>query len=176
MRSKHLVVAALLAVAAIALLLSSCRTQVIATEIQTDTIRERYDSIIVQERVIEVQVPVPEVRIEQVVPDDTTSVIETDLYRSSAWLTAGLLHHTLETLQDASLTAQAVVADTTRTTIATDTRSGTIRETVTVEVNKLTFVQKILCATGAIVWSLLGGALLLYLAKFLLKRYGVLKN
>lgn len=96
----------------ISLLLAACRSQKAVAEktvIQTDTVYQTHDSIIVKERSVPVRMEIPVEKLVKVTPKDTVSVINSRLYKSTAWIEGGLLHHTLETLPDATLEAKAKV-------------------------------------------------------------------
>lgn len=82
----------------------------------TDTIaqHEQHDSVIVRERLVKVEVPVPVVKIERVVPKDTASTLTDGIYTSKAWVKDGLLFHSLFTAPDAKVSGKVQVADTTK--------------------------------------------------------------
>lgn len=82
----------------------------------TDTIaqHEQHDSVIVRERLVKVEVPVPVVKIERVVPKDTASTLTDGIYTSKAWVKDGLLFHSLFTATDAKVSGKVQVADTTK--------------------------------------------------------------
>lgn len=165
----------------ISLLLTACRSsKAVAgkTVIQTDTVYQTHDSIIIRERPVPVEVKIPDVRIERVAPRDTTSVIQTDLYKSTAWIQDGLLHHVLESKPNAVVTGVAQVTDTTKTTDSHQsvTNSQNIQRTDKIYINRLTRSQKFFCASGKIVWAVVGGAILFFVARFFLRKYGYLKK
>ena len=82
----------------------------------TDTIaqHEQHDSVIVRERLVKVEVPVPVVKIERVVPKDTASTLTDGIYTSKALVKDGLLFHSLFTAPDAKVSGKVQVADTTK--------------------------------------------------------------
>ena len=82
----------------------------------TDTIaqHEQHDSVIVRERLVKVEVPVPVVKIERVVPKDTASTLTDGIYTSKAFVKDGLLFHSLFTAPDAKVSGKVQVADTTK--------------------------------------------------------------
>lgn len=86
------------------------------TQDTTDTIaqHEQHDSVIVRERLVKVEVPVPVVKIERVVPKDTASTLTDGIYTSKAWVKDGLLFHSLFTAPDAKVSGKVQVADTTK--------------------------------------------------------------
>ena len=97
--------------------ITSCRTQqqtVIEKEVH-DTVTVTKDSIVIHERIVNVEVQVPEIHIERVVPEDTVSVIDNGLFTSTARLEDGFLHHSLVTNKGAKIPASVQVADTTHT-------------------------------------------------------------
>ena len=82
----------------------------------TDTIaqHEQHDSVIVRERLVKVEVPVPVVKIERVVPKDTASTLTDGIYTSKACVKDGLLFHSLFTASDAKVSGKVQVEDTTK--------------------------------------------------------------
>lgn len=82
----------------------------------TDTIaqHEQHDSVIVRERLVKVEVPVPVVKIERVVPKDTASTLTDGIYTSKACVKDGLLFHSLFTAPDAKVSGKVQVEDTTK--------------------------------------------------------------
>lgn len=110
----------------IACLLSGCATKKkamteTATEQETtkveqvkDTsITETHDTTRITQKLVPVEIAVPEAKLERTTKD-TTSVLETDLYRSTATLANGVLTHTLEAKPGAKLKGQATATDTTK--------------------------------------------------------------
>ena len=153
------------------------KKQVIHEVYKTDTLRVTKDTIIYKDRVVKVEVPVPVTNIKNVVPSDTMSILQSDIYKSKAWITEGLLHHTLETLPNASLSAPVVVHDTIMIHDSSEAINNMtqINTTDTVYVNKLTTMQKIYCNTGKFVLFVIFGAIAIFIARFFLKKYGILK-
>ena len=104
---------------ALLLVFVGCATHnVVEPNIQdtTDTIaqHEQHDSVIVRERLVKVEVPVPVFKIERVVPKDTASTLTDGIYTSKAWVKDGLLFHSLFTAPDAKVSGKVQVADTTK--------------------------------------------------------------
>ena len=164
----------------ISLLLTACRSSkavVEKTVIQTDTIYQKHDSVIVKERSVPVRVEIPVEKLVNVTPKDTTSVIKSRLYKSTAWIEGGLLHHELETLPDATLETTAKVADTTKISNNNQTirNNNQTEKTDTVYVNRLTASQKFFCRTGKVFWTVVILAILYFLITFLLRKRGILK-
>ena len=77
------------------------------------TIVETHDTTKVSQRIVPVEIAVPEAKLERTTKD-TTSVLETDLYRSTATWANGVLTHTLEAKPGAKLKGQATATDTTK--------------------------------------------------------------
>lgn len=89
------------------------RTDTTTTQESDSLATETTDSTIITQRMADVEVPIPQVHLERET-SDTSSTLETDLYRSTATIIDGKLHHTLETQPDARLNATIPVADTTK--------------------------------------------------------------
>lgn len=167
-RKLYLALAATLAVSAI-----SCRSHREILEINaTDTLTIVHDSIAIRDRIVKVEVPVPVVQLQNVVPNDTMSILTSDLYRSKAWLKDGNLFHTLETLPHATLTSNAVVQDTTKTNTKHEAINTKKKTTKIVEVNKLTAWQRFFKTSGEIFWSVVAGALFLFILRIIIKKVG----
>lgn len=77
------------------------------------TITETHDTTKVTERLVPVEVEIPAASKERTT-HDTTSVLETDLYKSTASWKNGVLHHTLEAKPGAKVKGTAAVRDTTK--------------------------------------------------------------
>lgn len=164
----------------ISLLLTACRSSKAVAEktvIQTDTVYQTHDSIIVKERSVPVRVEIPVEKLVKVTPKDTTSVIKSRFYKSTAWIEGGLLHHELETLPDATLETTAKVADTTKISNSNQTirNNDQTTKTNTVYVNRLTASQKFFCRTGKILWVAVILVILYFLITFFLRKRGILK-
>lgn len=141
MKTRNIITTVLL-LAAILLLATGCQTTRKAvketeTHIRADTIvsekadtaaSETSETIIIKERPTDVELAVPQARLERET-SDTTSVLQTDLYRSTATIKNGKLYHTLESLPGATIKGQATVADTTtlrtRNTLQKSTKNET---------------------------------------------------
>lgn len=147
-----------------------------ATHIQ-DTVFVTKDSIVIQERIVEVEVPVPVTDIERVVPADTASVIDNGLFTSTASVQDGMLHHTLRSNPRATVTGSAAVRDTTKTSdkylnIYVNDQE---QRTDTVYTNVLTVPQKVFVCVGKGTLGILFAAILIFLGRFYLKKRGLLK-
>lgn len=79
-----------------------------------NTVTEHHDSVMVNERIVYVNVPLPVVKYVNITKD-TTSTLQDGLYKSNASIRNGILTHTLETLPGAKLNTKVNVQDTTKT-------------------------------------------------------------
>lgn len=77
------------------------------------TITETHDTTNITQRLVPVEVAIPPAMMERTT-HDTTSVLETDLYKSTASWKDGVLHHTLEAKPGAKVNGTAAVRDTTK--------------------------------------------------------------
>lgn len=77
------------------------------------TIVETHDTTRITQKLVPVEIAIPEAKLERTTKD-TTSVLETDLYRSTATWANGVLTHTLEAKPGAKLKGQATATDTTK--------------------------------------------------------------
>lgn len=146
------------------MLLASCRTQKVATEVRTtDTVTIVKDSIIIRNREVKVNVPVPIVQLRDVVPEDTASILMSDIYKSKAWLKNGKLYHTLETLPNATITGSTTLSDTTKT--STKEKAINNNSQKIIKVNELTSLQKFFYKSGIILWFLFIVLLIVYLTR-----------
>lgn len=160
-------------------LLSACRTQqqTVIERTLHDTVTVTKDSIVIHERIVNVEVPVPEIQIERVVPEDTVSVIDNGFYISTACLENGFLFHSLKTKANAKFPASVQVADTTHTqgsSVSVTNTSESQKETVK-EVNVLTTTQSFFITVGKIACGLVLLAILIFFGRFYLKKRGLLK-
>ena len=116
----------ILLIITIAMLLAGCATKRKAMTETTDTsettkverekdttIIETHDTTKITQRLVPVEVEIPAASKERTT-HDTTSVLETDLYKSTASWKDGVLHHTLETKPGAKVKGTAAVRDTTK--------------------------------------------------------------
>lgn len=146
------------------MLLASCRTQKVATEVRTtDTVTIVKDSIIIRNREVKVNVPVPVVQLKDVVPEDTTSILMSDIYKSKAWLKNGKLYHTLETLPNATITGSTTLSDTTKTSTKEKVINNNSQKII--KVNELTSLQKFFYKSGIILWLLFITLFIVYLTR-----------
>ena len=116
----------ILLIITIAMLLAGCATKRKAMTETTDTsettkverekdttIIETHDTTKITQRLVPVEVEIPAASKERTT-HDTTSVLETDLYKSTASWKDGVLHHTLEAKSGAKVKGTAAVRDTTK--------------------------------------------------------------
>lgn len=117
----------ILLIITIAMLLAGCTTKRKAMTETTDTsetttkverekdstIIETHDTTKITQRLVPVEVEIPAASKERTT-HDTTSVLETDLYKSTAEWKDGILHHTLEAKPGAKVKGTAAVRDTTK--------------------------------------------------------------
>lgn len=82
-------------------------------QVKDTAITETYDTTRITQKLVPVEIAVPEAKLERTTKD-TTSVMETDLYRSTATWANGVLTHTLEAKPGAKLKGQATATDTTK--------------------------------------------------------------
>lgn len=82
-------------------------------QVKDTAITETYDTTRITQKLVPVEIAVPEAKLERTTKD-TTSVLETDLYRSTATWANGVLTHTLEAKPGAKLKGQATATDTTK--------------------------------------------------------------
>ena len=116
----------ILLIITIAMLLAGCATKRKTMTETTDTsettkverekdttIIETHDTTKITQRLVPVEVEIPAASKERTT-HDTTSVLETDLYKSTASWKDGVLHHTLEAMSGAKVKGTAAVRDTTK--------------------------------------------------------------
>ena len=100
----------------IASAICSCKTTKYVTvpEYHSDTVRvSTHDTIKVTQHAQDVSVPLPIVYLSNTTKD-TVSVLKDGLYKSTASIKDGLLHHSLYTLPNAKVDAKVNVTDTTK--------------------------------------------------------------
>lgn len=100
---------ALIIICIACLLAAGCATK---KKAMTETATEQETTRITQ-KLVPVEIAVPEAKLERTTKD-TTSVLETDLYRSTATWANGVLTHTLEAKPGAKLKGKATATDTTK--------------------------------------------------------------
>ena len=121
-------------VALVLWLLSGCCNRKTYESIIRDTVTvERVDSVVVTMREVDVDVPVPQITLEQWVPIDTLSVLDNGLYVSTVEVVGGQIHHTLKPVEGATLPATVTVSDTTHITQSVTHTSHTEKEKQVVE-------------------------------------------
>lgn len=82
-------------------------------QVNDTAITETHDTTRITQKLVSVEIAVPEAKLERTTKD-TTSVLETELYRSTATWANGVLTHTLEAKPGAKLKGQATATDTTK--------------------------------------------------------------
>lgn len=82
-------------------------------QVKYTAITETHDTTRITQKLVPVEIAVPEAKLERTTKD-TSSVLETDLYRSTATWANGVLTHTLEAKPGAKLKGQATATDTTQ--------------------------------------------------------------
>ncbi len=95
---------------------SETTTQLENTKVEQEkntTIIETHDTTELTQRIVSVEVEIPTASKERTTTD-TTSVLETDLYKSTATWSNGKLTHTLEAKPGAKVKGQTAVTDTTK--------------------------------------------------------------
>ena len=162
---------AVIACAVITWLCSSCKSQKVVTETihHTDTLKVRHDSIIIQDRYVPVEIPVPASSqiVDLLLDHDSTSVLEDDLYRSTARVSGGRLQHTLQSKPEAKVTAPVIVHDTVKImqdTIRTNNTDNK-HDTEIKEVNKIYWWQSLLMWTGGILLIVFGMGMAWHIGK-----------
>lgn len=162
---------AIIACAVITWICSSCKSQKVVTETihHTDTLKVRHDSIIIQDRYVPVEIPVPASSqiVDLLLDHDSTSVLEDDLYRSTARVSGGRLQHTLTSKPDAKVTAPVIVHDTVKImqdTIRTNNTDNK-HDTEIKEVNKIYWWQSLLMWTGGILLIVFGMGMAWHIGK-----------
>lgn len=126
-REKKTSILALIMICLAMLLMAGCATKRKAmtetttqqentkVEQEKDTaIIETHDTTKLTQRIVPVEVEIPAASKERIT-NDTTSVLETDLYKSTATWSNGKLTHTLEAKPGAKVKGQTAVTDTTKT-------------------------------------------------------------
>lgn len=131
-------------------MLSSCCQKTYESVVR-DTVRiERVDSVIVNMRDVDVEVPVPQITLEQWCPIDTISILDNGLYISIVEVVDGQIHHQLKPVEGATLPATVTVADTTHYHSEATHTSHTEKEKVTV-VEKESWFDKVKRKVGSLV-------------------------
>ena len=82
-------------------------------QVKDTAITETHDTTRITQKLVPVEIAVPEAKLERTTKD-TTSVLETDLYKSTATWSNGKLTHTLEAKPGAKVKGQIAVTDTTK--------------------------------------------------------------
>lgn len=151
-----------------------CQSPKVITETitQTDTIHVTHDSVIIRERLVPIEVEIPQSSQSVIVPigHDTTSVLQDKLYISVAEVSGGNLRHTLESKQGAKLPSKAVVHDTTKVSTDSLQTKSDKAVTKTIEVNRLTKWQKSVQVMG---YLFMAGLLLIII--YVVKKFLFLK-
>lgn len=93
-------------------------------QVKDTAITETHDTTRITQKLVPVEIVVPEAKLERTTKD-TTSVLETDLYKSTAAWANGVLTHTLEAKPGAKLKGQAEVTDTTKSSSKMNVKKNT---------------------------------------------------
>ena len=88
------------------------------------TITETHDTTKIAQRLVPFEVAIPPAMMERTTKD-TTSVLETDLFKSTATWSNGNLTHTLEVKPGAKVKGQTAVTDTTKSSSKNTTSKNT---------------------------------------------------
>ena len=115
------------------------------------TITETHDTTKITQRLVPVEVAIPPAMMERTTTD-TTSVLETDLYKSTATWSNGKLKHTLEAKPGAKVKGQTAVSDTTRTSTKNE-KSKNTRNTSTDSKSHQKDTQEVKTTTKQASWS-----------------------
>ena len=115
------------------------------------TIIETHDTTKVSQRIVPVEVEIPAASKERTTTD-TTSVLETDLYKSTATWSNGTLTHTLEAKPGAKVKGQAAVTDTAKTSTKSE-KSKNTRNTSTDSKSQQNDTKKEAKTTTEASWS-----------------------
>ena len=121
----------------------------------------RLDTVLVNLRPVDIEVPVPQITLTEIVPiSDTLLVLDNGLYQSLVEIKDGLVTHTLKPSENAdSLHATVVVADTTHITHTNTTQTHTEKEKVTVEKQEAWYTKLWRKVSGTLTWIIVGGLL-----------------
>lgn len=93
-------------------------------QVKDTAITETHDTTRITQKLVPVEIAVPEAKLERTTKD-TTSVLETDLYKSTATWANGVLTHTLEAKPGAKLKGQTAVTDTTKVSTKSEKSKNT---------------------------------------------------
>lgn len=115
------------------------------------TITETHDTTKITQRLVPVEVAIPPAMMERTT-NDTTSVLETDLFKSTATWSNGKLTHTLEVKPGAKVKGQAAVTDTTKSS-SKNTTSKNTRDSSTDSKSKQKDTQEVKTTTKQASWS-----------------------
>lgn len=115
------------------------------------TITETHDTTNITQRLVPVEVAIPPAMMERTT-NDTTSVLETDLFKSTATWSNGKLTHTLEVKPGAKVKGQTAVTDTTKSS-SKNTTSKNTRDSSTDSKSKLNDTKKEAKTTTQASWS-----------------------
>lgn len=95
------------------LTMTGCSRKTYESVIRDTVTVDRTDSVIINMREVELEVPVPQITLEQWVPIDTLSILDNGLYISVVEVVDGQIHHTLKPVEGATVPATVIVSDTT---------------------------------------------------------------
>lgn len=123
----------------------------------------RLDTVLVNLRPVDIEVPVPQITLSEIVPiADTLLVLDNGLYQSLVEIKDGQVTHTLKPSEKAdSLHATVVVADTTHITHTNTTQTHTEKEKVVVEKQEAWYTKLWRKLSGTLTWIIIGGLLVI---------------
>ena len=136
-----------------------CKTKsIVMHDVVTDTLMiNTHDTVKVHDRVVDVQVPLPIVKLQNATKD-STSILVDGRYKSIAKLRNGILFHSLFTLPGASVSGQVNVKDTTTVHYSDKQHSVNQQHNITkyVKVKQpLSTWQKVIMFLGYIMFTIL---------------------
>lgn len=121
----------------------------------------RLDTVLVNLRPVDIEVPVPQVVLTEIVPiSDTLLVLDNGLYQSLVEIKDGVIQHTLKPSEnDGTLSTTVTVADTTHISNVVVTQQHTEHEKVTVEKQEAWCTKLWRKLSGTLTWIIVGGLL-----------------
>lgn len=93
-------------------------------QVKDTAITETHDTTRITQKLVPVEIAIPPAMMERTT-NDTTSVLETDLFKSTATWSNGKLTHTLEVKPGANVKGQTAVTDTTKSSSKNTTSKNT---------------------------------------------------
>lgn len=158
-KKKERAIIWLILIISILVSMSSCKTKtLIMHDTITDTLTvHTHDTVTIHDRVVNVQVPLPIVKLQNATKD-STSILVDGRYKSIAKLRNGILFHSLFTLPGAKVSGQVNVKDTT-TVHYSDKQQSVNRQHNTIKYVKvkqpLSTWQKVIMFLGYIMFTIL---------------------